>query len=156
MIRILLCQGLFLLGLLSQLNSHASCSGQAAVAKVIPAASLTPSAEDFTDTAKARASLRQRRRRTGESTIQGPQHGITPRSPHIVASLKHAPQPYDPPAPPPLPEPRSTVEGLLSAQGLLSQSSMGESEDETWDITKVKLGLKSERSRESSSSKLGS
>ncbi|CAE7786058.1 Hcn2 [Symbiodinium necroappetens] len=68
---------------------------EASVAKVIPTASLTPSAEDFTDTARARASLRQRR--------------------------------------------RSTVEGLLSAQGLLSQSSMGESEDETWDITKVKL-----------------
>ncbi|CAE7460030.1 Hcn2 [Symbiodinium sp. CCMP2456] len=68
---------------------------EVSAAKVVPTASLTPSADDFTDTAKARASLRQRR--------------------------------------------RSTVEGLLSAQGLLSQSSIGESEDDTWDITKVKL-----------------
>ena len=54
-----------------------------------------PDEVNFTDTAKARASLRQRR--------------------------------------------RSTMNELLSAQGLKSHSSLGDSDDEAWDITKVKL-----------------
>ena len=67
--------------------------GLLALVQVTPAAADEPIA--FLDAAKARASLRQRR--------------------------------------------RSTMEGLLSAQRLQSHSSLGDSVENDWDITKVKL-----------------